>query len=172
MSNILHVSANRYQNSAIHRLFIANFHTLKHLTSKLKAHMTNAMLINIQIWIHFTIRYSVTNSFRSLALDRYATENCRCHVRTCCDTLQVTFYKHSLPASCSGGRGSMPLCLFWQRHKIFHLTRYFALHYVSCIIPYSCTEFTINFKTFRLLIGLRARGICQYTFTHILVQYL
>jgi hypothetical protein len=59
ISNILYVSANRYQNSALYRLSVKNFHTLKHLTSKLKAHVRNAVFINIPIYIHFTIGYSV-----------------------------------------------------------------------------------------------------------------
>ena len=136
----------------------------------LKEQTENALLINMRICIHFTTGYFVIKILPVPGL----------WAGTPLNTADVTRVLAVIPCrSRSTNTAFLPraqgpgvqclLCLFWQRQKIFHLARYFVLLYVSCIIASSFTEFKINFKTCRLLIEYRARGIRLYTFTHILV---
>jgi hypothetical protein len=133
--------------------------------------MKSPIFVDIGICIHSLCQHSVTEiPITYLTLDPYATENCWRHRRTCCDTLQVTFHKHSLPALCLGAGVQCLLCLLWQRHKLICQALNFSFLHVSCIIPSSLKQFTINFVTCTLPIELLARGISSYLFRRILVQ--
>jgi hypothetical protein len=131
------------------------------------------MLIDMQICVHFAGEYSLTQiRISTWTMGPYATENCWRHERTCCDTLQVTFHKHSLPAACSGGRGSMPFVFAPTKTEAVPSHSLFC--FPSCVMHYSLEpdNFTINFRTCRYFIGFPVRGISPYTLRHIPVQHL